>query len=69
MSYAYQSRKKAIRKEKTRRGPKGLLYGQIPRMDFLYLQANWQSKVDGPPIGTLEDLMLHRTEPCTNQPS
>ena len=34
MSTAYRKRKKAIRDEKKRRGPGGLLHGQIPPKDF-----------------------------------
>ena len=62
MSTSYRTRKKAIRDEKRRIGPKGLIYGQIPEMDFYTLQANWHSKVTGPPIGTLADLMEARHE-------
>ena len=56
MSTAYRKRKKAIRDEKKRRGPGGLLYGHIPPKDFGYMQANW-SRDNGPkPIGTLDQL-------------
>lgn len=62
MSTSYRTRKKAIRDEKKRRkmipGPNGLdSKGHIPEKAFSYLQADWHSKVIGPPIGTLEDLM------------
>ena len=57
MSTAYKKRKKAIRDEKRRLGPKGLFHGQIPTVDFCLLQANWQSKVDGPPICSLADMI------------
>ena len=57
MSIAYKKRKKAIRDEKRRRGPKGLLHGQIPEMDFAMLQANWQREIDGPPLCSLADMV------------
>jgi len=52
MTIAYKRRKKAIRAEKNRVGE-----NFIEPVKFGLLQANWQSKVDGPPIGTLEDLI------------
>ena len=52
MSYSYRQRKKAIKTEKKKRGVK-----IIPKVDFCLMQANWRSKIDGPPIGTLADLM------------
>ena len=52
MTIAYRRRKKAIRAEKRR-----LNVATIPRRQFLELQANWQRRVDGPPIGTLQDLV------------
>ena len=57
MSVAYKKRKKAIRNEKRRRGPKGLFHGSIPRHDFAMLQANWDREITSPPISTLEDLL------------
>jgi len=52
MTIAYRRRKKAIRAEKHR-----LMVNFIDMKTFTYLQAKWHSKITGPPIGTLEDLM------------
>jgi len=62
MSISYKNRKKAIRDEKRRLGRDGLEHGQIPKKRFLEMQSEWRRKIDGPPIGTLEDLMRVRQE-------
>lgn len=45
MSIAYKKRKKAICDEKRRRGPKRLLFGQIPPEEFSMMQANWEREI------------------------
>lgn len=53
MTIAYRRRKKAIKIEKRK-----LKWSSfIEPKDFAYLQANWQRQVNGPPIGTLEQLV------------
>jgi len=41
MSTAYRKRQKLIRAEKKRRGPNGLIHGQIPPMDFKRLMTEF----------------------------
>lgn len=52
MSRAYKVRLNAIRDEKKRRGVPVIL-----PVDFAYLQANWSRALDGPCLGTLEQLI------------
>jgi hypothetical protein len=59
MSTAYRKRKKAIRDAKRHYHN---LRNVIPEKDFRMLQAQWRREVDGPPIGTLEDLLNARAE-------
>ena len=56
MSYAYRTRKKAIKRFK-QKNPEKLYYGNIRAKDLGYLQANWQREVDGSPIGTLDQFV------------
>ncbi len=53
MTIAHRRRGKAIRREKRRLG-----VTRITAKDFGYLRAKWQRRVDGPPIGTLADLLV-----------
>ena len=52
MSRSYKTRQKAIRHAKRHYEGKN-----IPERDFIMLQAQWRREVDGPPIGTLADLI------------
>ena len=54
MTIAYKRRKKAINS-----AIKTLGY-PIPAIDFAYLQAHWQRKVDGLLLGTLQDILHAR---------
>lgn len=59
MSYAYRARKKAIKRH-MHENPEKLHFGKIKAVDFAYLQANWTRIIDGPCIGTLEQLICRK---------
>ena len=53
MTISYRRRKKRIKAEKR----KLEWTNHIEPKNFVMLQANWQSEVDGPPLGTLAQMM------------
>lgn len=61
MSRSYKTRQKAIRDAKRRIGTDaGTFCNQIKPSLFHMLQADWRRQIDGPPIGTLADLVGSR---------
>jgi hypothetical protein len=65
MSIGYRNRKKAIKRAKKRLenidrlDPKG----HIPTNAFNQMRADWRRKIDGPPLGSLGELL--RSSMCT----
>jgi len=53
MTIAYRRRKKRIQQEKR----KLKWTRHIEPKNFVLMQANWRREVDGPPIGTLAQIM------------
>ena len=53
MSLSYRRRKKRIKAEKR----KLERTSHIEPKNFVLLQANWRREVDGPPLGTLAQMM------------